>query len=212
MMKFLTSINYIVWLLVSALFFATSEFLSKKYAALTNFNGINIHQFSDLIGTPIDMIMGTSILNDYRVLFDYRNSEITFGDEKLDMKGETIHFSKVSGIPILEVELSTRKVQCLLDSGAKLSYLEANITRHYKSLRDENDFYPGHGHFTIPCFDINTKFGQEDILVGYGNLPGVLSQLLTSIGKDGLLGFDFFKNFKLLLDLKNNLLIYQKSN
>ncbi len=31
-MKFLLSINYIIWLIVSALFFAIGEFLSKKFA------------------------------------------------------------------------------------------------------------------------------------------------------------------------------------
>jgi len=31
-MKFLLSINYIIWLVVSALFFAVGEFLSKKFA------------------------------------------------------------------------------------------------------------------------------------------------------------------------------------
>ncbi|MEK7635348.1 MAG: hypothetical protein AAB446_02895 [Patescibacteria group bacterium] len=31
-MKFILSINYIVWLVVSALFFAGGEFLSKKFA------------------------------------------------------------------------------------------------------------------------------------------------------------------------------------
>ncbi|MBI3305621.1 hypothetical protein HYZ82_00605 [Candidatus Nomurabacteria bacterium] len=31
-MKFLLSINYIVWLVISALFFAIGEFLSKKFA------------------------------------------------------------------------------------------------------------------------------------------------------------------------------------
>lgn len=31
-MKFLLSINYIIWLVLSALFFAVGEFLSKKFA------------------------------------------------------------------------------------------------------------------------------------------------------------------------------------
>jgi len=31
-MKFLLSINYIVWLIISALFFAVGDFLSKKFA------------------------------------------------------------------------------------------------------------------------------------------------------------------------------------
>jgi multidrug transporter EmrE-like cation transporter len=36
-MKFLLSINYIVWLVVSAIFFAVGEFLSKKFALSPRF-------------------------------------------------------------------------------------------------------------------------------------------------------------------------------
>jgi multidrug transporter EmrE-like cation transporter len=36
-MKFLLSINYIIWLIVSAIFFAVGEFLSKKFALSPKF-------------------------------------------------------------------------------------------------------------------------------------------------------------------------------
>jgi len=36
-MKFLLSINYLIWLLISAVFFAFGEFLSKKFALAPRF-------------------------------------------------------------------------------------------------------------------------------------------------------------------------------
>lgn len=39
-MKFLLSINYIFWLVLSALFFAAGEFLSKKFALVPKFSTV----------------------------------------------------------------------------------------------------------------------------------------------------------------------------
>lgn len=186
-------------------------FLGRNYAASTSYSNNNIQQFSDLIGTQIDMIMGTGILNDYRVLFDYQNSEITFGDEELGLKGESFTMTIALGIPVVEAGIPGRMVQCFLDSGAKLSYLRSDIAMQFKSLREASDFYPGFGHFTTPVYDIMTKLGQEDFMVGYGTLPGQLASLLTGAHKDGILGYDFFRDFKLLLDIKNGRLTYLKA-
>lgn len=55
-MKFLLSINYIVWLVISALFFAIGEFLSKKFAFNPKFFYVImiviIYSFSTLAWLP----------------------------------------------------------------------------------------------------------------------------------------------------------------
>ena len=50
-MKFLLSINYFVWLLISAVFFAAGEFLSKKFALQPKFVFIFWVLVVDSIGT-----------------------------------------------------------------------------------------------------------------------------------------------------------------
>jgi hypothetical protein len=41
-------------------------------------------------------------------------------------------------------------------------------------------------------------------MVRYGNLPQMLEMSLMLGGVEGILGYDFFKNFKVYLDLKNS--------
>lgn len=50
-MKFLLSINYIIWLVVSALFFAVGEFLSKKFAINPRFLYVMLILFFYSLGT-----------------------------------------------------------------------------------------------------------------------------------------------------------------
>ncbi len=48
-----------------------------------------------------------------------------------------------------------------------------------------------------------TRFDVHDFIVRYGNLSQQMQQLLELAGADGIIVFDFFNNFKILLDLRN---------
>ena len=50
-MKFLLSINYIIWLIISALFFAVGEFLSKKFALSPRFIYVALILVAYILGT-----------------------------------------------------------------------------------------------------------------------------------------------------------------
>lgn len=50
-MKFLLSINYIIWLVISALFFAVGEFLSKKFALSPRFTYVVLILVAYCLGT-----------------------------------------------------------------------------------------------------------------------------------------------------------------
>jgi len=99
----------------------------------------------------------------------------------------------------------------LIDTGAQNSYLSDNLTRNYESIGNEEDFYPEVGKFETKCFEIATSLGDCDFIAKYGNLPSALQNALMSYGSDGIIGFDFFNNFKVLLDLKNNKLKFSKN-
>jgi hypothetical protein len=58
------------------------------------------------------------------------------------------------------------------------------------------------------CFEISTFFDYNNFIVKYGNLPPLLQMILMLGGTDGIIGFYFFNNFKVVIDLKNNRLKY----
>ena len=49
--KFVLSVNYIVWLILSALFFAVGEFLSKKFALSPKFSFVILILVAYILGT-----------------------------------------------------------------------------------------------------------------------------------------------------------------
>jgi hypothetical protein len=72
----------------------------------------------------------------------------------------------------------------------------------------EQDFYPGIGTFQTPRHEIPTTIGDYDFIVNYGNLPASIMGLLSMGGAQGIIGYDFFNQFKVLLDLDNQRMSY----
>ena len=114
------------------------------------------------------------------------------------------------GIPIIELVVNRQLLKFFLDTGAKLSYLSEDFTSGYSSVGIEEDFYPGVGQFETECYDIPTSLGDIDFVVRYGNLPFMLQMTLMLGGTDGIIGFDFFNGFKVLINLKGGVLKYVK--
>lgn len=185
-------------------------FYSATYSCSTNYMGLTVSKISDMLGTEITTLLGADILSDYKILFDYKNEVVEFNKNEIQFEGTEIAISNFMGIPIIELYIENQKLKFFLDTGAKLSYLSDSITNNYKSIGTDEDFYPGVGKFETECFEISTNFADKNFLVKYGNLPPLLQMTLMLGGTDGIIGFDFFNNFKVVLDLKNNSLKYEQ--
>lgn len=137
-----------------------------------------------------------------------KNGVVEFDKQEINFNGTEIGISNFMGIPIIELSIEKQNHKFFLDTGAKLSYLSNSITSNYESIETDEDFYPGVGKFETECFEISTLFGGKNFLVKYGNLPPLLQMTLMLGGTDGIIGFDFFNTFIVVLDLKNNRLKY----
>lgn len=183
-------------------------FCSTNYICSTNYMGMTVSKISEMLGSEITTLLGADILSNYKTLFDYKNSVIEFNNQEIEFEGTEVEISNFMGIPVIEMSINNQKLKFFLDTGAKLSYLSNSITSNYVSIGTDEDFYPGVGKFETDCFEISTRFGNTDFIVKYGNLPPLLQMTLMLGGTNGIIGFDFFSNFKIALDLKNNKLKY----
>ncbi len=185
-------------------------FISDNYNAYTNYVGLTADKLSDMVGMNITTLLGADILSKYKILLDYKNLEVIFSKNEIECEGQTISITSFLGIPIIELELEGRKIKCFLDTGARLSYLTNGLTSGHQSIGTDEDFYPGAGNFTTECYTIDTTFGNETFTVKYGNLPTLWEMTLRLSGTNGIIGFDFFNTFKILLDLGNNKIRFVK--
>lgn len=183
-------------------------FCSENYNCSTKYMGLTVSKLSDLLGTEITTLLGADILSEYNILFDYKNKIVEFNKQEIAFDGAETAISNFMGIPVIELSVDSQKLKFFLDTGAKLSYLSKSITSNFESIGTDEDFYPGVGKFETEYFEISTSFGTKNFIVKYGNLPPLLQMTLMLGGTDGIIGFDFFNNFKVVLDLKNNRLKY----
>ena len=188
----------------------TLNFCSESFGCSTNYLGLTVSKISNMLGTEITTLLGADILSDFKILLDYQNQVIEFSKQEIDINGTQADISNFMGIPIIKMTVANQELKFFLDTGAKLSYLSDSLTRNYESVGTDEDFYPGVGKFQTECFEIPTIFGDNVFVVKYGNLPTLLQMTLMLGGTDGIIGFDFFNNFKVVLDLKNNRLKYAK--
>jgi len=186
----------------------TLNFCSQSFGCSTNYMGLTVSKISDMLGTEITTLLGADILSDFKILLDYQNLVIEFSKQEIDINGTQTDISNFMGIPIIKMNVANQELKFFLDTGAKLSYLTDSLTSNYESVGTDEDFYPGVGIFQTECFEIPTVFGDKEFVVKYGNLPTPLQMTLMLGGTDGIIGFDFFNNFKVVLDLKNNRLKY----
>lgn len=186
------------------------NFCSESFGCSTNYMGLTVSKISDMLGTEISTLLGADILSDFKILLDYQNQVIVFSKQEIDIDGIQADISNFMGIPKIKMTIDNHELKFFLDTGAKLSYLSESITNNYESVGTDEDFYPGVGKFQTECFEIPTVFRDSKFIVKYGNLPTLLQMTLMLGGTDGIIGFDFFNNFKVVLDLKNNRLKYAK--
>lgn len=183
-------------------------FCSDNYDCNVNYVGLTVSKISEMLGTSITTLLGADILSNYTILFDYKKGMVEFNKQDIAFDGTQAVISNFMAIPIIELSIDNQKLKFFLDTGAKLSYLTDNITSNYESIGTDEDFYPGIGEFQTECFEITTSLGDKNFIVKYGKLPTLLQMTLMLSGTNGIIGFDFFNNFKVLLDLKNNRLKY----
>jgi hypothetical protein len=187
-------------------------FGSENYNCTTSYMGLTVSALSDMLGTKITTLLGADILSDYKLLFDYKNEMVEFSKQEITFEGTEMGISNFMGIPIIELSIDDQKLRFFLDTGAKLSYLSESITNKFESIKTDEDFYPGVGRFETDCFEIPTRLNHHEFMVTYGNLPSLLQMTLSLGGTQGIIGYDFFNNFKVMLDLGSKRLRYARAS
>lgn len=187
------------------------NFFSDIYTCSTNYMGLTIDRLSEMLGSKVTTLLGMDVLKNYIIIFDYRNKLVTFSNTFSTHEGTEISIDTFMGIPIIELSVDNQVLRFFLDTGAKISYLLKEITDNYESVSIENDFYPGIGEFQTECFNIVTTIDNIQFDVKYGYLPTLLQMTLSMAEVNGIIGFDFFNQFNVELDLKSQRLKYIKN-
>jgi len=184
------------------------EFNGISFNTSTNQLGVTTEQVSDLLGMTITTLMGTDILSQFVVQFDYQYNTVVFDPEQNPRTSKTVilPFTTILGVPSISLSVGSNPITAFLDSGAKLSYLTSKVTESYQMEDIVEDFHPAIGRFETPTYRIHTSVGGLEFLGLYGNLPSTLSPLLSMQSIDGIIGCDLFMSFVVTMDFKQGLI------
>jgi hypothetical protein len=185
-------------------------FAGGSFQAQHDYMGISPESLSMSVGTPINALIGTDILNQYDILIDPTTNTFNLTVDELPLVGQSLALDNVMGIPIVDVGVGQDNVRMFFDTGAKLSYLDPDRTDAFQSVGTETDFYPGVGDFSTKAYDIPVALGNETVVLRVGNLPQLLQMTLMQAETAGILGTAILRTHKVTFAPRRNVMTIQR--
>lgn len=185
-------------------------FCNQTFDCSKEYFGVTVEHLSDMLGSPITTLMGTDILSEFIVVYDYENQMIEFKSHENQLEGNIVEITQNMGLPMIDLILQGEQVKVFIDTGAKISYIDKKFTQDFESQGTLEDFNPMIGEFSTESYTLDADFEGNTFSVLFGNLPEMFQAILSLSGVAGVIGYDFFNHFNVSMDLKNNLLSYKK--
>lgn len=173
------------------------RFLGRDFPVEPRYNEMTTEELSEMLGTPIDVLLGADVLGQFRVTIDTETSRVAFGDDEWLAGARVLPLHTVGGLPVVDVTLAGRSRRMLLHTGATVSCLASSDTGPYPCVGTARDFYPGLGEFATDLRIVPITLGNHTDELECGSMPPVLERALFMVGVHGLLGTNLLRAFKL---------------
>lgn len=180
-------------------------FMDQEHNCMTSYLGQDINAFAEMIGYDIDVLMGMDVIGNYNMLTDYKSAKVTFSTEDIPFESVCIiSIAQTKGVFFVVLKVKGEDVRLFLDTGAKISYIAETYTSGETAIEVLEDFYPMIGQFTTPIYAMEASIGGQSFPVKFGKLPKLIALPLQMVGIEGIIGYDLFSKYKVLLDFHNN--------
>ena len=167
---------------------------------------VNSDYLSSEIGGEIHGLLGMDIIREHPILFDLGLNHIYMDDDAL-YNSRFNSFVLPYNLVCIELVVNNKCARLIVDSGAKISYIDSSFVEERHTVVTKQDFSPLFGHFSTNVYDCIVQFLDErDITLQFGTPPASLAHFLSTLQVQGILGIDFFKAFR--LQLRDNCLFF----
>jgi hypothetical protein len=162
------------------------------------------------IGREVQWLFGHDFFAANRIVIDWRARQAhILGRAEPAPQGLAIPIEIVMGVPVVTGRSSRGRVRAVIDSGASLSYVPADVVQGLTPIGKRSDFYPGFGEFETDVWRVRAEIGGRRITISAGILPPMLQMMFGLIlGADGwIVGSDFFRNRVTVIDYANRRIV-----
>ena len=169
-----------------------------------------VHKFVD---PTVDQILGMDLITQ-QVFIDYPKKELVCGEETKIASPIAKYDLDVVAFGLLTVSLNIggQKRKMLLDTGASTSYLLEKYAIQGDSVGEIVDFYVEEPDlFKTKVFSLITECGNDMSLPIKYDLPTKrIERTINVLHVDGIIGYEWLRRFKVLLDVPNRCLTLGK--
>ena len=147
------------------------------------------------VGTRVDILLGTDILKDYYVTLNLPANLVHFSQRPFSRDGIRVPFTSLMGTPICTAVVNGLEQKMIVDTGARLTYVDKALTAGLEPTCTEQDFYPTIGTFETPVYELPVTIGGQLLTMHCGVLPPALEQGIRLTGASGIIGTQLYENF-----------------
>lgn len=183
---------------------------NREYRFEKDFMGMSSESLSTNVGCEVHALIGADVLNHYDILIDPEAGCLTLSEDELPLEGQSIPVELYMGIPVLEAGIHGRPARMFFDTGAKLSYLDRELTSGCAVAGSAEDFYPTIGRFTTNVYEITVELAADTIKLQAGNLPELLQMTLMMANTRGILGTAILRTHRVTYSPRRRLLAINK--
>ena len=99
----------------------------EKFKIPASYMGTDAAQLSDFADHPTCGLLGADVLNQFDVLIDIDQHQITFSKEETSLEGTSLTLDAFMGIPLLDAQIGGGSYRMFFDTGAQVSYFQHRL-------------------------------------------------------------------------------------
>lgn len=165
---------------------------------------------SDRAGTRLNTILGADILNRYDIAVDLASRRLILNTAGSPLTGTLLELDFCSGGPIVDAMVGDEKVRMFVDTCAKLSVLEPEITSKYPVVAVEPCSSPFREIPSTNTYDIEFSLGAEKVTLRVGDPRCYRRALSISSESQGILGTAIFRTHRITLAPRQGTMAIQR--
>lgn len=170
--------------------------------------GVTSEYLSQKVGKEINGLVGMDILNKNPIMISLKDKMMFINDDAhyekiLRQVGE---LSRSGGLMGIEMLINGQLARMIVDTGAKISYVKGPFVEGLESKGEADDFLPYIGDFKTSLYPCTTTLlfetNHEEVSYkqDFGEMPPTISKIVSTLNMDGIIGYEFFKKFRLQIN------------
>lgn len=185
------------------------DFCGQEWPAVSSFMGADLTSLSEMVGYQLDAMIGLDLMKHFIVTFDYANNKVTFStiDEIFDNQNVTpMDISQLAGITT-EIEINGQIEKCIIDTGARLSYLMGKQPENAVFVGHQSDYHPLASHFETDVYEMQASIAGKPFTMRFGKLPQILKMALGLARVKVIIGCDLLSQYRVIIDFPHHKLM-----